>query len=178
MLGISQNISTTYHPQTNGQSERTNQWLKQYLRIYCNFQQDDWVGLLPMAQYVHNSWTSHTTGFTPFELLLGFTPHIQPLATTSSTLPSLEEKGHFLKQLRERAKQAIVNVQQMVLWQRNRANRWRMFQGFNIGDKVWLDGTNLRLSHPSKKLAAKRYGPFTVMERSFYCIFTYFLHIT
>ena len=37
-----------------------------------------------------------------------------------------------------------------------------MFQGFNVGDKVWLDGTNLRLSHSSKKLAAKRYGPFTV----------------
>ena len=101
LLGISQNISTTYHPQTNGQSERTNQWLEQYLRIYCNFQQDNWVGLLPMAQYVHNSWTSHTTGFTPFELLLGFTPHIRPLATTLLTLPSLEEKKDFLKQLRE-----------------------------------------------------------------------------
>ena len=162
LLGIAQNISTAYHPQTDGQSERTNQWLKQYLRIYCNFQQDNWASLLPMAQYVHNSWTSHTTGFTPFELLLGFTPQIRPLDATSSTLPNLEEKGRFLKQLRERARQVIINAQQMVLQQRNRVTGQRMFQGFNVGDKVWLDGTNLRLSHPSKKLAAKQYGPFTV----------------
>ena len=117
-----------------------------------------------MAQYVHNSWTSHTTGFTPFELLLGFTPQIRPIPTMSLTLPSLEEKGQFLKQLRERARQAITNAQQMVLRQWNRTNGWRMFQGFSIGDRVWLDRTNLRLSHPSKKLAAKWYGPFTITK--------------
>jgi hypothetical protein len=117
-----------------------------------------------MAQYVHNSWTSHTTGFTPFELLLGFTPQIRPLATTSSTLPNLEEKGRFLKELREQARQAIINAQQMVLRQCNKANGRKMFLGFNVGDKVWLDGTNLRLSHPSKKLAPKRYRPFTVTK--------------
>jgi hypothetical protein len=55
-LSIDQNISTAYHLQTDGQSERTNQWLEQYLRIYGNFQQDDWVSWLPVAQFVHNSW--------------------------------------------------------------------------------------------------------------------------
>jgi hypothetical protein len=86
ILDINQNISTAYHPQTDGQSERTNQWLEQYLRIYCNFQQDNWSDLLPMAQYVHNSWVSHTTGFTPFKLLIGFTPQICPISTTFSHL--------------------------------------------------------------------------------------------
>jgi transposase InsO family protein len=42
-LKIQQNISTAYHPQTNGQSERTNQWLEQYLRIFVNHRQDNWV---------------------------------------------------------------------------------------------------------------------------------------
>ena len=65
-LDVTQNISTTYHPQTDGQSEHTNQWLEQYLRIYCNFQQDNWASLLPMAQFMHNSWPNSTTSFTPF----------------------------------------------------------------------------------------------------------------
>ena len=74
MLGIMQNLSTAYHPQMDGQLERTNQWLEQYLQIYRNHQQDDWASWLPMVQYVHNSWPSVTTGKTPFELLMGHTP--------------------------------------------------------------------------------------------------------
>ena len=74
ILDVSKNMSMAYHPQTDGQSERTNQWLEQYLRIYANHQQDDWVAWLPLAQFVHNSWPSSTTGFTPFKLLMGFTP--------------------------------------------------------------------------------------------------------
>jgi hypothetical protein len=58
-LGIKQN--TAYHPQTDGQSERTNQWLEQYLRIFGNYSQSDWANWLPLAQYVHNSWTNETT---------------------------------------------------------------------------------------------------------------------
>jgi hypothetical protein len=119
LLDIKQNISTAYHPQTDGQSERTNQWLEQYLRIYCNFQQDNWSTILPMAQYVHNSWKSHTTGFTPFELLIGYTPEIHPISTVASTLPSLQEKGNFLTQLQERAQEAIWIAQQNVLCLRN-----------------------------------------------------------
>ena len=164
LLDIAQNISTAYHPQTDEQSECTNQWLEQYLWIYCNFQQDNWVDLLPMAQYVHNSWTSHTTGFTPFKLLMGFTPQIWPISTTSSTLPSLDEMAQFLKELREWAQQAIFNAQQMVLRQWNKTTGQELFQQLSMGNKVWLDGMNLKLSHPSKKLAAKRYGPFTVTK--------------
>jgi hypothetical protein len=54
-LGIKQNLSTAYHPQTDGQSERTNQWLEQYLRIFRNYLQSDWANWLPLAQYIHNS---------------------------------------------------------------------------------------------------------------------------
>src|SRR6267154_2060972 len=48
LLSIHQNISTTYHPQTNGQSERTNQSLETYLHLYCDTQQHEWAKLLPM----------------------------------------------------------------------------------------------------------------------------------
>ena len=49
MLHIDQNISTAYHPQTNGQSKRTNQWLKQYLCIFINFHQNNWNFWLPLT---------------------------------------------------------------------------------------------------------------------------------
>jgi Integrase zinc binding domain len=75
-LRIKQNISTAYHPQTDGQSERTNQWLEQYLHVYGNFQKNDWAALLPLAQFVHNSWPSDVTKRTPFDLLIGFTPKL------------------------------------------------------------------------------------------------------
>ena len=54
-LDIEQNISTAYHPQTDGQSERANQWVEQYLQMFINHQQDNWADLLPLAQYTHNS---------------------------------------------------------------------------------------------------------------------------
>jgi Integrase zinc binding domain/RNase H-like domain found in reverse transcriptase len=74
LLDIRQNISTAYHPQTDRQSERSNQWLEQYVRIYTNYQQTDWTAWLPLVQYVHNSWTSSMTKRTPFDLLMGYTP--------------------------------------------------------------------------------------------------------
>ena len=74
LLDIHQNISTAYHPQTDGASERTNQTLEQYLQIFCGSQQDNWHAWLPLAQYTKNSWPSSTTKKTPFNLLIGYTP--------------------------------------------------------------------------------------------------------
>ena len=53
-LGIRRNLSTAFHPQTDGQTERVNAILEQYLRTYCNYQQDDWMELLPFAQFSYN----------------------------------------------------------------------------------------------------------------------------
>lgn len=58
--------STAYHPQTNGQTERTNQTLEQYLRANLNHLQDDWAALLPMAEFAYNNARHSSTGLTPF----------------------------------------------------------------------------------------------------------------
>jgi hypothetical protein len=86
LLDVKQNISTTYHPQMDGQLERSNQWLEQYVRIYTNYQQTDWTVWLPLAQYVHNSWMSSTTKKTPFDLLMGYTPRLH-ISTSQSHIP-------------------------------------------------------------------------------------------
>ena len=57
-LKIDQNISTSFHPQTDGLSEQKNQWVEQYLRMYTTVWQDDWDEWLPIASFVHNQWSS------------------------------------------------------------------------------------------------------------------------
>jgi Integrase zinc binding domain len=91
LLGITQNISTTYHPQMDGQSECANQWVEQYICIYGNSQQDDWADLLPLAQFVHNSWPNVSTKWTPFELLYGANPIIH-LSGRSTNIPALYQR--------------------------------------------------------------------------------------
>ena len=99
-----------YHPQTDSQSERSNQWLEQYLCIYGNFQQNDWVQYLPLAQYVYNTWPSSTMGMTPFELLMGFMPRIHDVSKQMNLLEPAKH-GEHLKQIREWARSTIQKVQ-------------------------------------------------------------------
>jgi Integrase zinc binding domain len=73
-LNVKQNLSTAYHPQTDGQSECTNQTLETALRIYCNHQQNDWAQWLPILQYALNSQTSATTKQIPFITWMGYLP--------------------------------------------------------------------------------------------------------
>jgi hypothetical protein len=60
-LRVKQNISTAFHPQTDGLSERKNQWVEQYLGLVANAQQDDWKSWLPIATAVHNNHVNSTT---------------------------------------------------------------------------------------------------------------------
>ena len=157
-------MSSAYHPQTDGQSERTNQWVEQYLRIYINHAQDNWASLLPLAQYVHNSWPSATTGLTPFDLLIGFTPSMGAERSPTGSLPALKDRREALTRLRAQAVQSILHAQKLLLMRNKKDKRKAAFSPFSLGDKVWLEGTNLRLAYPSKKLAPRRYGPFRITK--------------
>src|SRR3981189_3114625 len=65
MTGIESNLSTAYHPQTNGQTQCINQEVGQYLRIFVNERQTDWLDWLPSASFSYNNKTHATTGSTP-----------------------------------------------------------------------------------------------------------------
>ena len=155
-LDIKQNVSLAYHPQTDGQSERTNQTLETILRIYCNHQQDNWADWLKIAQYVINCRPSSTTKKPPYELWMGFIPRThQP--TRTSNVPALEERKSKLLQARNDAQEAISKAQS--LWQKS-----SHFLRYHVDQQVWLEGTHLRTTHPTHKLRAKRFGPFKVLE--------------
>src|SRR5436305_11747149 len=95
-LDIHLNMSTAFHPQTDSQSEALNLVLEQYLWIFCTYHQDDWVELLPFAEFSYNNSVSTSTKMTPFYAIYGQHSH--------SVWLSIQEKcvaGNKLEMLRE-----------------------------------------------------------------------------
>src|SRR6201996_3822613 len=156
-LQIEQNTSTAYHPRTDGQSERTNQWLEQYLWFWVNHQQDNWRQLLPMAEYAHNSWRNETTKTTPYQALMGYNPSAD-WRPVNATVPAPITRLEQWTQARQ------VAYVQMKAAQERWAKTKREGRKFQKGDLVWLEGRNLKTDQPASKLAAKRYGPFPVAQ--------------
>jgi hypothetical protein len=151
------NTSTTYHPRTDGQSERTNQFLGQFLRPWVNVQQDNWEPYLPIAEFAHNSWHSEMTRQSPFSILMGYEPQAD-ISNTPTSLPILELRREVWKKAREDTHKFILQAQQR--WVQSKKERWM----FKAGDHVWLEGHNLHLDQPSAKLSPKCHGPFMITK--------------
>jgi len=75
-LNMRLHFTSGYHPEADGQTEQTNQTLEQYLRIYCNYQQSNWVQLLPLAEFTFNNTPSSTTSISPFFTNKGYHPRL------------------------------------------------------------------------------------------------------
>jgi len=82
-LQVKLNLSTAFHPHSDGQTERVNQTLEQYLRSYCSYQQDDGVLLLPFTEHAYNTSMSESRKASPFERNYGFSPQTQWLGIVS-----------------------------------------------------------------------------------------------
>ena len=155
-LGIQQNISSAYHPRTDGQSERNNQWVETYLRFFTNHRQTDWATHLPLAEFAHNNWRNETTKNTPFFLLMGYHPRADGHYAASSS-PLVEQRLDDLLRARKDALTHMTRAQQS--WVKHRDT-----PKYEVGDRVWLDGRNLRTDQPTSKLAPRRHGPFTISQ--------------
>jgi hypothetical protein len=156
-LGITQNMSTAFHPRTDGQSERTNQGLEQYLQFYVNDKQSNWAQLLSIAEFAHNSWHNESTGQSLFDLLMGY--HLRAEWTTvQSPIPQVTMRLDQIQEACGQAQAAMIKAQQG--WERRR----RTAPTFQTGDQVWLDGRNIKMFHPTAKLAPKHHGPFPIIR--------------
>ena len=161
-LSVQPRPSTAYHPQTNGQTERANQELEQYLRFYCNYAQDNWSMLLPFAQYVMNSRFHQSIQNTPYNLMFGFTPVWKPLDAVDSTNPASQELSASLQQARSDAVTAMEKA--AAVMKSYYDDKRDDLPAYKVGTKVWLDGRNITPFRPMKKLAEKRYGPFEITD--------------
>jgi chemotaxis protein CheY-P-specific phosphatase CheC len=163
MMGLKQRISTAFHPQTDGQTERMNQTIEQYLRIYCNYQQDNWSNLLSLAEFSYNNAYQATIKCSPFYANYGYNPaftlEIRQPGLSAPAVKTFAESLQFLhEQLTENIKSAQDHQAKYYDAKHKRVE-------FSVGDKVWLLSPNIRTQRPSKKLDWKRLGPFPITKR-------------
>jgi hypothetical protein len=129
-----------YHPEGDGQTERTNQTLEQYICMYCNYQQDDWSELLPLAKFAYNNTQSATTGISPFFTNKGYHPNItvHPERDLSST--KARDFAVNLDKLHEELQLQIAEAQKR--YQRPADARWALAPDFKVGDLVFVKATH------------------------------------
>ena len=151
-------LSTAYHPQTDGQTECTNQEIETYLRIFCANNPKNWIDFLPTAEFQHNSAPHHSTRTLPFNLMLGYEPRAYP-PLGKTFLPALKNRLISLQEARKEAL-ATHETAQRIMRERN----FKSFNPWKVGNKVWLETTNLCLQYPCRKLSPKRLGPFEITQ--------------
>src|SRR5262249_821029 len=104
LLAVKPNMSTAFHPQSDGQTERVNQVLGQYLSVFCEYQQDNWQELLPRAEFAYNNAVHASTSQSPFFANYGYHPSapntVVPRANSSSS-PTAEELAQSLRKLHQ-----------------------------------------------------------------------------
>jgi len=144
-LGIQQNLSTAFHPCTDGQTEHINAWIEQYLWPWTSGKPSTWSQLLPVAEFAHNSWKHDVACKSPHELLIGIKPQVI-LKHLEGPVPAAETRLRLLDESRQLAQKLLQNVQSC------RDNR--KLTEIKEGDQVWLEGRNLSIAS-NRKLSPK-----------------------
>jgi len=153
LLGVRLFSSTAWHLQTDGQTEHVNQELDQFLRLFVNERQNDWYDLLPIAEFQHDNHIHSTTQQPPFLLDTGRIPRMgfEP----SQALSGLETVNKFTE-----AKSAIRKAQEDMTRYYNRKRTPAPM--YKPGDRVYLDASDIKTTHPSPKLSHHRLRPFEI----------------
>ena len=164
-LGIERRLSTAYHPQTDGQTERLNQVMEQYLRTFVNYKQNDWSSMLGQASLAYNNLEHSAIGMSPFYANYGYHPRWTDTlgdigegevpAGTSRAEDILEVH----KYCRERIQEA--NEQYARSYDKGRSET----PVFDVGEEVMVSTEHLATKRPSRKLAARWIGPYKVIKR-------------
>jgi len=151
-LGIYQRLSTAVHPQTDGHMKRMHSSMGQYLRVFLNHQQDDWVKWLPLAEFPANNGTSETTKCTPFYAVQGTDPGMsfagEPTKNRDQWRVSADEVQATMQQIHEH------------LWVEMRWSQAVQEEGANCGlvpalniqegCQVWLDARHIWTTRPTR----------------------------
>ena len=163
LTGVIGNLSTAYHPQTDGQTKHINQEVKQYLQLFVNHQQSDWFKWLSCTEFSYNDKVQNSMGFSPFFVNYGWHPYkgTNPHWQVKSQLAL--EFAEKMKKIHAETKAALTIAQETMKcnYNKKKGESWE----YKIGDRVWLEGTNILTDWPIKKLDDKWHGPFTIVGK-------------
>ena len=156
LMKITQRLSIVFHLETDGATERANQELETYLRIFTSFQQKDWAFQLPIAMMTLNSRVSQSSGLSPFFMIHGYHQSIMDFTVPKEQGSSLSpaEQGHQLverwRNSADMAKVAMTIAQEA---QERHFNTRRLIEDeFLPRDRVWLKLKHVKTTQPIKKL--------------------------
>ena len=163
LLGIKTSASTAYHPQTDGQTERVNQEIEQYLRLFVNDHQDNWMDWLPTCEFSYNNRIHSSTHFSPFMINNGMNPRLGTEPVTETKLQAVEDFITRMNKVREETESALKHAAEDMkrFYDINHGDDIE----YNVGDQVWLNAEKIKTGRPSKKLDVKRLGPYRISEK-------------
>jgi len=162
-LGTTLRLSTAFHPQTDGQTERVNQTLEQYLRCFINYQQDNWVSLLPLAEFAYNNSLHSSTNQSPFFALSGYHPRFDLFPTSDNSVPAADKR---IEEITANHSLLIKTLTQAKEDYKRHADLHRISgTSLEVGDFVYLNRKNINTRRPSSKLDYKLLGPFPIIEK-------------
>jgi hypothetical protein len=163
LLGIEGASSTAYHPQTDGQTERVNQELEQFLRLFVNERQDNWFDLLPLAEFAYNNHVHASTQFTPFYLDGGRHPRMGFEPARPSHVEAANDFVGRIKSTVEEAKAALTKARDEMTLYYNRHRE--QAPEYKVGDLVYVSAEDFRTTRPSQKLSHRYLGPWPITAK-------------
>ncbi|KAL5507649.1 hypothetical protein ACEPAH_7105 [Sanghuangporus vaninii] len=141
LIDVDWKTSTAYHPQTDGQTERLNQELEQYLRCYVSYRQTDWAEYIDMAEFAYNNRKHSTMHQSPFYTLYGWHPHLDVAETGDSNVPEAINHLEELRQVQQEAYNLIRQANEAMKLYTD-LHRGKLPE-YKPGDEVLLDMKNL-----------------------------------
>jgi len=173
VLDMRLHFTSGYHPEANDQAERTNQTLEQYLRVYCNYQQDNWSELLPLAEFAYNNAPSATTGVSPFFANKGYHPNLLVYPEQDIAFSCIRDFVVDLDKLQSTLKEEIAKAQRQ--YQPSADSRQQQPLDFQVREPVFVKSHYFQITRPLKKLSEKYLGPYEIIAQPSPQLFT--LHL-
>ena len=162
-LDMKLHFTLGHHPEGNGQTKRTDQTLEQYIQVYCNYQQDNWFGLLPLAEFAYHNAPSTTTTITPFYANKGYHPNLTIHPERELASSWAKEFVTDLDELHQHHREHMAAAQLRYQGTMD-ASRTPALE-FLIRSWAYVKAQFFHTTHPSKKLADKFLGPYNVIAQ-------------
>jgi len=165
MLGIKSKLSMAFHPQTDGQTERVNQELEQYLRMFIDHRQEQWPKWLGTAEFTYNNKAYSSTKTSPFKANYGQDPRMGFEGRKKGKYAGVEKFMEKMKEIQEEAKAVLGKAQEDM---KKYADKKRSdAEEYKVGDLVMLSTKDLKyqmVGRRTEKLMERFVGPYKVKE--------------